>query len=64
MSALSWSAEWDLSSVPDDVLQSEMSRRNARKRKSYTGGVLWAKHNPDTKRCRCARCTKKRERAR
>jgi len=52
--------EWDLSTIPDDRLKSEWASRSARKRKSYTGGLLWAKHNPDCRNCRCQRCTNER----
>lgn len=52
--------EFDLSTVPDAALWTEINRRRARLRKSYTGGVVWAKHNPATSRCRCAKCIKKR----
>ena len=58
-----YSDTFDMSSVPDDVLRSEWARRNARKRSSYTGGVVWAKHNPDFNGCRCQRCIDKREAA-
>jgi hypothetical protein len=58
-----WSADFDISSVPDDVLFSEAGRRNALKRKSYTGGVVWARHNPAVAGCRCAKCIRRRARA-
>jgi hypothetical protein len=43
------------------VLKSERGRRNVRRRKSYTGGVFWKKHNPNTTRCRCKDCMHARE---
>jgi len=55
-----WSPTFDMSTIPDDILASEWARRQARKRKSYTGGATWAKHNPDTARCRCAECNEDR----
>jgi hypothetical protein len=55
-----WTPAFDIRSIPDAVLLSEAARRNARKRRSYTGGVVWAAHNPKTKRCRCQRCIDKR----
>lgn len=55
-----WSDDIDPSTIPDDVLASEHGRRNALKRTTYTGGVFWKKHNPDTSRCRCRACMKKR----
>jgi hypothetical protein len=42
--------------VPDNILRNEWARRNARKRKTYTGGVYWNKHNPTTNKCRCVKC--------
>lgn len=55
-----YSDTFDMSTIPDDVLRSEWARRNARKRASYTGGVVWAKHNPAVAYCRCAQCIAKR----
>lgn len=56
-----WSPTFDMSSIPDHIFNSEMGRRRgSRPRKGYTGGVLWANHNPDTLRCRCAQCMEKR----
>ena len=52
---MTWTKEL-LSTIPDDVLFSEWQRRKARKRTSYSGGAVWAKHNPNTARCRCAAC--------
>ena len=57
-----WTPEL-LATIPDDLLLSEAQRRRARKRQSYTGGVVWAKHNPKVQGCRCKRCIAKREKA-
>jgi hypothetical protein len=43
--------------IPDVKLFAEAGRRRAKMRTSYTGGVLWKQHNPDTRRCRCVACT-------
>ena len=51
-----WSPSFDMSSIPDKIFMSERARRNARKRRSYTGGVVWGEHNPETTRCRCMTC--------
>jgi hypothetical protein len=56
MELIPWSEDFDMSTVPDQVLRSEWARRNARKRKGYTGGVYWHKHNPTTNKCRCVKC--------
>jgi hypothetical protein len=70
-----WTEDIDPATIPVEVLVSQLERvpyeailslrgrKNVAKRTSYTGGVYWAKHNPDTKRCRCRKCMKKRERA-
>lgn len=55
-----WSDKIDPASIPDDVITSENGRRNARKRRSYSGGVAWAEHNPNVKNCRCKRCGARR----
>jgi hypothetical protein len=57
----SWNDSIDPSTIPDAVLKTERARRNAAKRTSYSGGILWKQHNPDTPRCRCATCTGRRE---
>jgi hypothetical protein len=63
MSALrQWSPDIDPATIPDDVIVSENARRNARKRKSYTGGLVWARHNGNRAGCRCQRCIDKRAR--
>ncbi len=72
-----WSEEIDPATIPVEVLISQLERvpyeaiasvrgkRNIARRKSQKrGGVYWAKHNPETSRCRCKRCMAKRERAR
>ena len=57
-----WADDIDPASIPYEVLASELARRNARKRQSYTGGVVWAKHNKTHPGCRCQRCIDKRAR--
>jgi hypothetical protein len=57
---ITWTREL-LASIPDDVFMSEVQRRRARKRQTYTGGLLWKKHNPNVQNCRCVKCTAKRE---
>lgn len=52
-----WNDEIDPATIPDAVIASENGRRNARKRHSYTGGVEWARHNPDVNNCRCRHCS-------
>jgi hypothetical protein len=56
-----WTPGFDMSTVPEDVFNSEKARRNAGKRKSYSGGVAWNTHRPDYSRCRCAMCMATRE---
>ena len=56
-----WHDDIDPASIPDEVIASENGRRNARKRETYTGGIYWKRHNPDTSRCRCHRCMDKRK---
>ena len=55
-----WTDNIDPSTIPDDVLKTERARRNALKRTTYTGGIYWKAHNPDTPRCRCKQCMTKR----
>ena len=55
-----WTDDIDPATIPDAVIISENGRRNARKRKTYTGGVVWAKHNPEVNNCRCQRCNARR----
>lgn len=57
---MQWQPEIDPATIPDEVLLRERARRNAHKRKTYSGGVVWRKHNPNTNRCRCVECSKKR----
>lgn len=57
-----WTDRIDPATIPDQVIVSEHARRNARKRHSYTGGIVWAKHNPNVKNCRCANCIARRAR--
>lgn len=56
-----WTDKIDPATIPDAVIVSENARRNARKRKSYSGGVVWSKHNAEVKNCRCQRCSARRE---
>jgi len=58
-----WTDDIDPGTIPDHVLVSERARRNARKRKSYTGGILWKQHSATARACRCAQCTAKRKAA-
>lgn len=55
-----WTDSIDPATIPDAVITSENARRNARKRKSYTCGLEWAKHNPNVANCRCKRCNARR----
>jgi hypothetical protein len=56
-----WTDDIDPATIPDDVLRSERARRNNALRRTPRGGVVWAEHNPETKRCRCVKCNRKRE---
>ena len=58
---IKWTPNFDITSVPDEILLSEAGRRNGAKRQTYTGGIFWKKHNPNTSRCRCQKCMAKRE---
>jgi hypothetical protein len=58
-----WTNDLDMTTIPDEVLKSEWASRCARKRKSYTGGIIWAKHNAKHPGCRCAKCIAKRAKA-
>lgn len=62
LSLRSWTDDINPATIPDAVIASENARRNARKRKSYTGGIEWARHNPKVKNCRCKRCNERRAR--
>src|SRR5262245_12091848 len=55
-----WTPTFDMTSIPEDVFKSEDRRRKSMMRKTFSGGVVWGEHNPDTPRCRCAACTSKR----
>jgi hypothetical protein len=55
-----WTDSIDPATIPDKVIVSENARRNARKRHSYTGGDVWAKHNAKVTNCRCRRCNARR----
>jgi hypothetical protein len=56
-----WLPNWDLSTIPDKVFNSEAARRNSHKRKTKSGGVIWSEHVPGYSRCRCVKCSKARE---
>jgi hypothetical protein len=56
-----WTDDIDPATIPDEVLMTESGRRNALKRKSYTVGIPWAKHNSKVPGCRCKKCCSKRE---
>jgi hypothetical protein len=58
--AMEYAPGFDMSTIPDAVLHSEVARRRGSKRKSYTGGVYWAKHNSKVNNCRCQKCMAKR----
>jgi hypothetical protein len=55
-----WTPGFDMTSIPDEVFQSEYGRRNNLRIKNRSGGKVWAHHNPDSPRCRCAKCNRKR----
>jgi len=59
-----WTPNFDMSSIPDAVFRTEYSHRTSSKRKVFAGGVLWAEHNPNTSRCRCAACMETRNQRR
>jgi hypothetical protein len=56
-----WTPDIDPATIPDEVLRSIWAARSARMRKSYSGGTVWSRHNPDVPGCRCARCIARRE---
>jgi hypothetical protein len=56
----SWTNQIDPSTIPDEVIASERGKRNNAKRKTYGGCLVWGKHNPDVKYCRCERCNARR----
>lgn len=56
----SWLPNWDLTSIPEKVFNSEMGRRNNARRKVHAGGVVWGNHVEDYARCRCGACIEKR----
>lgn len=64
MITINWTPEI-LASIPAEVLKGEVQRRRAAARVNPGGkGTPWARHNPDTSRCRCKRCMRKREASR
>jgi hypothetical protein len=59
-----WGPDIDPATIPDEVIKTERGRRNAAKRKTYSGGVYWAEHNPDVPGCRCVACIRRRKKER
>jgi hypothetical protein len=59
MKPIVWTYEL-LDTIPKDLLLSYLQAQRARKRKTYTGGVFWKKHNPAVANCRCAKCMNRR----
>ena len=55
-----WTPDIDPETIPPEVLYSQVARIRARLRVSYTGGIYWKEHNPNTTRCRCKACMKQR----
>jgi hypothetical protein len=53
-----------MTSIPDDVFQSEYGRRNNARRATKSGGKIWGHHNPESPRCRCVKCNTARARKR
>jgi hypothetical protein len=51
-----WLPNWDLTTIPDKVFNSEMSRRRSAKRKVHSGGSVFGHHVPNYSRCRCIKC--------
>lgn len=47
-----WNEGWDLSTIPDEVFQSEVGRRNAAKRKYAPSCGHKKKPDPDCPTCR------------
>ena len=45
---MNYDAQWDLSTIPDNILRSEWGRRNVGKRKSKRGGYIQS--------CTCGIC--------
>lgn len=58
-----WTPDFDMDSIPMDIFWSHVQRVRANMRTTYSGGVVWGKHNPNTSRCRCKACNKRREAA-
>jgi hypothetical protein len=48
---VNWNPHWDLSTIPDEVFQSEYGRRNALKRE-YAPSCGHEKPDPDCAKCR------------
>lgn len=45
---MDYNAKWDLTTIPDKILRSELGRRSAEKRKSQKGGYAAS--------CNCGKC--------
>lgn len=58
-----WSPTFDIKTVPDNILASEMGRRNAAKRKNPSGGRNGGRPKSED-RCPCGASTLTRARAR
>jgi hypothetical protein len=58
-------AEQDLSLISDEEFKSERGRRNVALRNVPQTGwpLIWNKHHPRMKACRCAKCTARRLKA-
>ena len=63
MKSNQWTPEFDMTSIPNEALYAELGSRRGRLRKTYTGGIVWAKHNAKVNNCRCQRCIDKRAKA-
>lgn len=56
-----WSPTWDLSTIPDDLILSEAGKRYNARRVRRSGGSAWSVHLHGYSRCRCPKCTERRE---
>jgi hypothetical protein len=59
-----WTDDIDPATIPDEIIIRERAKRNNAKRQTLSGGEIWKHHNPDTARCRCVACNRKRDRRR
>jgi hypothetical protein len=48
---MNWSEAWNLTTIPDEVFQSEVGRRNVAKRK-YKSSCGHRKPNPECAKCK------------